>query len=107
MDAEREEALGRYRALAGTGRTTSDPAEAALAASSGKVDTVFVTVGMQVWGHIDAEAYKVETRDQPGEDDYDLLDAVAAHTLANRGTVYAVEPSAAPEPSGVAAVFRY
>ena len=107
LDAAREAALGRYRALAGTGLTTSDPAEAALAGSSGRIDIAFVTVGVQRWGRIDAASYTVETRDEPAPGDSDLLDLIAAHTLSNGGTVYAVDEASAPEPSGVAAVFRY
>lgn len=107
LDAEREQALDRYRASAGTGLTTSDPAEAALAAITGKVDTAFVTIGQQRWGRVDAEAYTVETHDEPEPGDYDLLDVVGAHTLMNGGTVYAVEPDAAPDASGVIAIFRY
>ena len=107
IEASREEALGRYRSLAGTGRTTNDPAEAALAAGSGKIDTVFVTLDTQLWGRIDREAYTVETHDEPAPGDYDLLDVIATQTLAAGGTVYAVEESSAPEPTGVAAVFRY
>ncbi len=107
VDATRDKALGRYRELAGTGQTSSDPAEAALAAISGKIDTVFVTLGMQCWGHVDADAYKVEMHDQRAIGDYDLLDTIAAHALTAGGTVYAVEADAAPEPTGVAAVYRY
>jgi hypothetical protein len=107
VDAAREEAAGRYRRLAGTGRTTRDVVEAALAAVSGKIDTVFVTLGRQQWGRIDAEAFKVEAHVERALGDYDLLDTIAAQTLMAGGTVYAVEEAAAPEPTGVAAVFRY
>ena len=107
FESAREEAVARYRQLAGTGQTTSDVAEAALAAVSGKIDTVFVTLGKAQWGRIDTDAYKVETHDEQAPGDYDLLDTIAAHTLVAGGTVYAVEEEAAPEPTGVAAVFRY
>jgi hypothetical protein len=107
VDASRERALGRYRELAGTGQTTSDPAEAALAAISGKIDTAFVTLGQQVWGHVDEAAYKAEAHAEAAAGDYDLLDLVAAQTLKAGGTVYAVDQASAPEPTGVAAVFRY
>ena len=107
IDAERERVIERYRSNVGTGLASSNVSEAALAAMTGKVDTVFVTLDKQVWGRIDAEAYKVEPRSEPEPDDYDLLDTIAAHTLMNSGRVYAVEESEAPEASGVAAIFRY
>ena len=107
VESARDDALARYRQLAGTGQTTSDVAEAALAAVSGKIDTVFVTLGKLRWGRVDTEAYKVETRDEQAPGDYDLLDTIAAQTLMAGGTVYAVDEASAPEPTGVAAVFRY
>ncbi len=107
IDQARDQAIGRYRQLAGTGQTTSDVSEAALAAVSGKNDTVFVTLNLRIWGRVDADAYKVEMHDSQEKGDYDLLDLIAARTLSADGTVYAVEPDSAPEPTGVAAVFRY
>jgi hypothetical protein len=107
LEEERESARERYRATVGTGLTTSSVSEAALAAATGKVDTAFVTFGMQRWGRIDKEAYKVEDDDESDHNNYDLLDMIAAHTLMAGGTVYVVEPDEALEPSGVAAIFRY
>lgn len=107
VEAAREDAVGQYRQLAGTGQTTNDVSEAALAAVTGKVDKVFVMLDREVWGKVDGDAFKVETHatQQPG--DVDLLDFTAAHTLMAGGTVYGVEEDEAPEPTGVAAVFRY
>jgi hypothetical protein len=107
VEAQRTDALGRYRQLAGTGQTSNDVAEAVLAALTGKVDTVFVTLDRQQWGRVDLDAYRADLHEEKVNGDYDLLDAIAAHTLANGGTVYAVEEGDALEPSGVAAVFRY
>jgi hypothetical protein len=107
VDARRADSLGRYRQMAGTGQTSNDVAEAALAAATGKIETVFVSLGKQQWGRIDLDAYRAERHEEKANGDYDLLDAIAAHTLANGGTVYAVEDGDAPESSGVAAVFRY
>ena len=97
----------RYRALAGTGRTTADPGEAALAAIDGRVDTAFVTVGIQRWGRVDFASHIVERHETPEGDDQDLLDTAAINTLSNGGTVYATSPDDAPEASGVATILRY
>ena len=46
------EAVARYRQLAGTGHTTTDVKEAVSEAHHGRVEVLFVTVGVQVWGHL-------------------------------------------------------
>jgi hypothetical protein len=105
--ARREEALARYRQQAGTGLTTNDPAQAALAAIEGRIDTVFVQLGMQHWGRIDAETHTVQRHEEAQPGDQDLLDLTAVHALVNSGTVYAVHTGEEVEQSGVAAIFRY
>jgi hypothetical protein len=103
----RADALASYRSLAGTGKTTSDVAEAALAAMSGRVELALVAVGVQRWGLVDVAAHIVHLHPEPEPGDQDLLDFVAIQTLLNGGKVYALAPDEVPEPSGVAAVFRY
>lgn len=105
--AEREAALERYRSLVGTGKTANDGAEAALSAVSGRVDTAFVTLGVREWGHVDIEAHTVQRHEEAQPGDYDLHDLTAVHTLAAGGTVYVLPSDQAPEPSGIAVVYRY
>ena len=107
VEAAMEAATGRYRELAGTGQTTSQVSEAALAAVTGKIDTVFIALDRAIWGSIDMAAYRVEVHEAEQPGDVDLLDAIAANTLMAGGTVYAIEQEEAPEASGVAAIFRY
>jgi hypothetical protein len=77
------------------------------AAYHGRVDFVFVPVGVQEWGVFYPEQgeVRVEEEQKPGHED--LLDFVAIHTLLNGGTVYAVDPGRMPLQLKVAAVFRY
>jgi hypothetical protein len=106
LDKQREEAVGRYRSLAGTGLTVADPAEAALAALDGRVDTAFIDPLVERWGKVDTEAHTAEAHDEPREDDDDLLDFAAVHALNTGAAIYAVN-GVAPEPSGIAAILRY
>jgi hypothetical protein len=103
----REESAARYRQLAGTGRTTSDVKEAVLAAHHGRIDVLFVAVGVQIWGGFDPEKDKVYMHEPPEPGDEDLLDLTAIQTLINGGTVYAVSPEDVPDHALVAAVLRY
>jgi hypothetical protein len=79
------------------------------AASYGRVDQLFVAVGVQQWGIFNpgVSTATVDLHAEPELGDEDLLDAAAVHTLLNGGTVYAVEPGQVPDQAQLAAVFRY
>jgi hypothetical protein len=104
---EREAGSARYRQLAGTGQTTTDVTEAVLAAHHGRIEVLFVAVGVQVWGRFDPEKDNVSTHKSPEPGDEDLLDLSAIQTLLKGGTVYAVSPEEVPDQALVAAVLRY
>jgi hypothetical protein len=107
FDAGREAAVHRYARLAGTGRTTADPAEAVVAAGHGRMDTLFVALDAQVWGRYDPATDSVNLHDDRAPSDGDLLDQAALLTLENSGTVYAVPSEQIPGGGVLAAVFRY
>ena len=103
----REAATDRYRELGGTGRTSNEVREVVLAAWDGRVDVLFVAVGIRLWGTFASDTRTIEIADEaPGQNE-DLLNLAAIHTVLNRGTVYAVRPAEMPDPTEVAAVLRY
>ncbi|MDY0131658.1 MAG: hypothetical protein RBR53_03225 [Desulforegulaceae bacterium] len=104
---ERDAGLARYQQLAGTGQTTTDVAEAVLAAHHGQIAVLFVAVGKQVWGRIDPENNRVDLNDTPQHGDEDLLDSTAIQTLLKGGAVFAVTPEEVPGQTLVAAVLRH
>ena len=92
----------------GTGRTSNDLPEVVTAAHDGRIEVLFVAIGVQIWGSFDDESRSVLVHEQQAEaGDLDLLDLCAVRTLLNRGTVYAVAPEIVPDLGPVAAVFRY
>jgi hypothetical protein len=103
----RQEAAAKYRQLAGTGQTTTDVKEAVSAAHQGRVDELFVAVGVQVWGHFEPEQDRVHLHEPPEPGDEDLLDLAAIQSLIKGGTVYAVLPEEVPDQAPLAAVLRY
>jgi hypothetical protein len=107
--AAQKEAVAQYRQLAGAGseRASNDLKEIVPAAYHGRVETLFVTVGLQQWGTFDPETNAVQLHSKAKPGDEDLLDFVAVHTLLNGGTAYAVEPEKVPAEALLAAVFRY
>ena len=102
-----EQAVAQYSQLAGTGQTTADVQEAVLAAHHGRVDVLFVAVGVQVWGRFDPDTNTVHMHQNLEPGDEDLLDLVAIQSMLHGGTVYAVEPEQVPDHAPLAAVFRY
>jgi hypothetical protein len=103
----RQQAVEHYRELIGTERISKDLKETVPAAYYGRVEQLFVAVGVQQWGKFDAEANQIQVHSDAQPGDEDLLDSAAIQTLLNGGTVYAVEPDQVPDEAPVAAVFRY
>jgi hypothetical protein len=79
------------------------------AAYYGRVEQLFVAVGVQQWGLFNPgiSTSTIDVHSEPELGDEDLLDAAAVHTIVNGGTVYAVEPDKVPDEAPLAAVFRY
>jgi hypothetical protein len=102
-----KQAAERYYSLAGTGKTSQHLDTVLRAAYSGRVDTLFVPVGVQRWGKVNPEDFSSEAHDQQLPGDEDLLDAAAIQTILNGGTVYAVQPDQVPDSRYVAAILRY
>lgn len=102
--------LERYRNEHAHGRASTHLGEICRAAAVGRVDTMFVGVGVQCWGRYNAERMEAECRCEPQPRDYDLLDFAAAETLMRHGVVFALKPGEVPADSPdcpIAAIFRY
>jgi hypothetical protein len=102
-----EGAAAQYRDLMGTGRASGELTAIVTAAYDGRVDTLFVPIGVQQWGAFHDESRTVEVHQEALAGDEDLLDVAATYTLMRRGTVYAVAPEQMPEHTPVAAILRY
>ncbi len=101
-------ASAKYKELAGTGKTSDDLQRIIPSAYEGRIDSLFVAVGVQQWGAFEASAGRLELHESRQPGDQDLLDLAAVQTLAHAGDVYAVAPDEVPGTrSPVAAVFRY
>jgi hypothetical protein len=103
----REEAAALYEQLAGTDRAARDFREVVPAAYFGKVDTLFVPLGLQEWGTFDPNAGRISRHGQAEPGDQDLGDFAAIQTLLHGGSVYAVAPADVPGQGPLAALFRY
>lgn len=95
------------RVLAESSTTTDELAASLVAARSGRVGAVFVPLGTHRWGSFELDSLRVEEHDERQPGDSDLLDDLAAATLAHGGEVFAVDPAEVPGGSLVAAELRY
>lgn len=105
-----ERAADQYRELVGAGRASRDLEQILPAASAGRVDSLFVTVGVQVWGAFDEKSGELVVHGERESGDQDLLDLAAVQTLSHQGNVYAVGSDKMPDidaDGSIAAIFRY
>lgn len=93
--------------LTGTSPTSSSVVETVLAARAGRVGTLFVPTGVQLWGTIDPDGPQVDEHDTRRPGDRDLLDTAAVDTLTHRGTVYTSDGDGIPGGGPLAAILRY
>ncbi len=102
-----EDAANYYHDLSNTELISTKIEETVPAAYYGRVQQLFVPVGVQRWGRFDPMANEIQIHAEAQPGDEDLLDAAAIQTLINGGVVYAVEPRKMPVEAPIAAVFRY
>jgi hypothetical protein len=105
---EQKDAAARYRRFTGTDRASSDLKAIVPAAYHGRVEVVFVAVGIQRWGSFEPQENVVHLHCTPEPGDEDLLDLAAIQTLLHGGIVYAVEQKGVPDyEASLAALYRY
>ena len=106
---ERKEALEQFKQLHGQeNKLASDDLKAVVkAANFGRIDTLIVPLGIQRWGHYDAQKNKVDLESDSKPENEDLLDFAAMHTLFNSGKVFTVQPENLPSDGDLAAIMRY
>jgi hypothetical protein len=105
----KSEAIEKAAALMGRGDSTvlSRPEDVVRAAYDGRVTTLVVAEGENVWGRFDPSteaSAPLATSESMTED---LLDSAAAYTLQQGGTVFVAPHSELPTGVKVAAVLRY
>jgi hypothetical protein len=103
----RKKAADKYFESWHTRRVSNELTDVLPAATSGRVDTLFVAVGVQIWGtYSDASGEtRVSESRLPGTQD--LLNLAAMRAYLQGGVVYAVPPAEVPGGKPIAAVYRY
>lgn len=88
--------------LASAALTTIVPA-----ANQGRVETLFVALDEQRWGHYEPETGRMALHDQSQPGDIDLLNLATIYTVLNDGDVYASQREDVPDAEPIAAIFRF
>lgn len=96
-----------YDVRAGQGRTTTDIATAARAATWGAVDTLLVDVDAPIPGRVDEDTGAVTFADTASAETYGVADEIAGRTLLAGGRVLGVRRPEMPEGAAVAAILRH
>jgi hypothetical protein len=96
----------RFAAQANRGRTTSDIAQAARAATAGAVESILVNIDEIVHGTVDADG-AVTFADGAGPDTYGIVDEISDRVILSGGQVLAVRQADIPEGKSLAAILRY
>jgi hypothetical protein len=105
FSAAQQHAADLYARLAGTGRTFSDPSEAAAAAYRGGVQVLLVAGAAECPGAFDPQTGSAAPHEAPRPGDEDLLNVAAVYTLRHGGAVHVVPPQAVPSGGPVAGVY--
>lgn len=109
FEENRKKASEKFEQLNGQQNTlaTSDISAAVKAAKFGQVETLFVPLNEQKWGHYDAESNEVILESEAGPENEDLLDLAAIETILNSGQVFAMPREQLPGSGDLAAILRY
>ena len=106
---DREQAIDRFRALAGSGDNRAPTAYGDIirGAHDGRVDTRLLPEGASAWGRFDSLSGQVTLCDETDARAEDLMDRAAAWTLRQGGAVYHPSAERLPGATGAAAILRF
>jgi len=109
FDADRKRAVQRLAALLGSGdtRATLDAREIVKAAHLGRIETLMLAEGAELWGRFDENTGEVTMGGDAMAAGHDLLDEVAARVLRHGGAVAILSLDEMPDAAPAAAVLRF
>jgi hypothetical protein len=110
LNTSRKKDIEKYPAWAGTGKTSYDLNVILSATYDGRVESLFIEEGKELWGKYDPEKRTTEVHSEKQKDDIALYSLAAAKTIENNGKAYLVSSKEMPEKNfngSVAAVLKY
>jgi hypothetical protein len=108
LERQQQQALARYRELAGVGHTAAGVQSVVPAAVNGRVDTLFVSLEEFRPGTFDPATNQATVSREENPEAEDLLDLATVQTIRHDGKVYALENAAMPaKDAAAAAILRF
>lgn len=103
----RERSVARCHQAAGHAQAAESLEDILIAARDGRVATLLVADGDQVWGDFDADQRRLEIHDPPRPEDDELLNLALLSSLDQGATVHAVQRDQIPGAQLAIAALRY
>jgi hypothetical protein len=100
-----QQAVARYRQLAGTGRTTNRLEELLPAVQRGEIETLLVIDDRSVWGRFDPNAQRIEQTRADLPDTEDLVNVAVVYAEQHERQIHVVEPDPIFGDSAVAGIY--
>lgn len=108
FNRKREEKLKDFKELHGTGRATSDPELIMKSAVQGKVDSLFIENGEDIFGNYNSSKMKIELEEERNPSNISLMNLMAMKVFKLGGDVYLTEKEDIPDDSSkMNAVLRF
>ena len=108
FEAGRKEKWADFSQLHGTGRATAQLDEILSAGVAGRIDTLFIARGADLWGTFDDQNLEIHTVDKPSSKAESLVNRAVRLTLQHGGEVFERDLSDMPgKDMPVAALYRY
>ena len=90
------------------GKTTSDIGDVVISADAGRIDTLFVARGKQVWGRYDKDSGRIDVHENREALDSSLIELAARRTFFTGGKVFIENQENLPENNApVNAILRF
>lgn len=108
FNKKRHEKLKDFKELHGTGKATSDPEVIMKSAIQGKVDSLFIENGEDIYGSYDSSKMKIEIEEERNPSNISLMNLMAMEVFKLGGDVYLTEKEYVPDDSSkMNAVLRF
>lgn len=107
FEQEIESDIERYNNLKGSDLISADLNEIVKGAYYGKVDTLFVPMGVRQFGKFDEDENEVIKSESLNGEAIDLINFAAVSAIRTGSTLYGLDPEEIPDNAGLAAIYRY
>lgn len=99
--------IERFGNLSDSDKRSDNLTKIVEASYHGKIDSLFIPIGVYSWGWFDQDRNTVHHSAEPQNRDHDLINMASIKTLTQGGDVYAFNKEHMPNDSSIAAIFRY